>query len=139
MSTRSSPLAFIIPNSFCGVSCLQPAPVTRARQRMVKLNTFIQVIRVVFLLDRAFTLVFTHSLLCRRLLRKNRAKFVPSPNYMVLALPPTASFYLVFASKHKAYGKVNLSVNTSFILVKTTSTTSLRFFVEPLQITKKTY
>ncbi|MDH3928187.1 MAG: hypothetical protein OEV22_09630, partial [Deltaproteobacteria bacterium] len=46
--------------------------------------------------------------------------------------------YPVFASKHKAPRKVGLSDNTSFRLVKSSTSVSLRFFVVPLQVTEKT-
>jgi hypothetical protein len=54
-----------------------------------------------------------------------------------LALPPAKLFYPVIASKHKASLKADLSDNTSFRLVKSSTTVSLRFFVDPLQVTEK--
>ena len=80
ISTRSSPLALIAPNSFCGLSCLQPAPATRAKPRMVKLANFTQVIGVDFLWDCAITVTFTHSFLRQGLPHNARAKSVPSPD-----------------------------------------------------------
>jgi hypothetical protein len=54
-----------------------------------------------------------------------------------LALPPAKLFYPVFASKHKASRKADLSDNTSFRLVNSLTAVSLRFFVDPLQVTEK--
>jgi hypothetical protein len=53
-----------------------------------------------------------------------------------LALPPAKLFYPVFASKHKASRKADLSDNTSFRLVKSSTTVNSRFFVDPLQVTE---
>jgi hypothetical protein len=55
------------------------------------------------------------------------------------AVPPVILFYRIFASRHKASQKLDLSDNTSFRLVKGSTTFSLRFFLGPLQVTKKPY
>jgi hypothetical protein len=55
------------------------------------------------------------------------------------AVLPVTPFYRIFASKHKASRKLDLSDNASFRLVKGSSTFSLRFFLGPLQVTKKPY
>ena len=52
------------------------------------------------------------------------------------AVPPVTLFYRIFASKHKASRELDYSDNTSFRLVKSSTTFSLRFFLVPCSLRK---